>query len=499
MKGVFFLVLNMSLTASYAAAVVMLVRLLLKKAPKVISYALWSVVLFRLVCPFSFESALSLLPGSRGAGSYGIPYFSGSAIDTGTGMVRGAANQAAGLLPVTPHAPGGGFVETVMEAAALIWAAGILVLLAYGIVSYSRLKHRLSEATLVRDNIFETDRVKTSFVLGFIKPRIYLPVGLDKAETDYIVRHEQTHIWRGDYIVKPLAFLALALHWFNPVIWLCYFLMVKDMEMSCDESVIGRYGQDIRASYSSSLLSLSARQNGFSSLLAFGETNVKSRIKNVLNYKKPNFWVVIAAVLMVLSVAVSLLANPRTEGGKNTGKSPGVEDADKEAVISLVEAFGSRLQYVSLLAPEDILVESIRANYGPYVSPALLEEWVENPQSAPGRLTSSPWPDRIEVLEVEKLSEDQYEVRGNIIEVTSVEKLTGGAAAKYPVVLMVRRVDGRWLIDAVTITVPDANGEALTDLDSLKYRGLIIKINYTPAYYLSEQLRLYNSIKNAGR
>jgi bla regulator protein BlaR1 len=205
-----------------------------------------------------------------------------------------------------------------MEIAAVIWLLGIAVILCYSIVSYFRLKIRLSTATLFKDNIFETDRIKTPFVLGFIRPKIFIPTGLAQKELDYILKHEQVHIKRKDYIIKPMAFLAVVLHWFNPLIWLCYFLMSKDMEMSCDESVIKQSREDIRASYSHSLLSLSAKQSGFLIPLAFGESNIKSRIKNVLNYKRPVFLGVFIAVILVLAVSVVLVTNPH-EGAQ--GKS----------------------------------------------------------------------------------------------------------------------------------------------------------------------------------
>jgi beta-lactamase regulating signal transducer with metallopeptidase domain len=159
------------------------------------------------------------------------------------------------------------------EIATIIWITGILLILSYGVISYFRLKHRLSAATIVKENIFETDRIQTPFVLGLVKPRIYIPIGLSDSELEYIIKHEQIHIRRCDYIIKPTAFLALTLHWFNPLIWISYFLMVKDMEMSCDESVMKESGYDIRTRYSNSLLNLSVKQSRLLSPLAFGESN----------------------------------------------------------------------------------------------------------------------------------------------------------------------------------------------------------------------------------
>lgn len=312
MSSYFIVILNMSLTASYVALGVIIARMLLKKAPKIFSYALWAIVLFRLVSPFSFESSFSLIPGKTEAISQDIIYSQNPAITTGIGMVDNVANQSIqfSLPPVKPWNsvnPMG----IVMEIAAFIWMLGIALLLSYGMISYLRLKHRLSTATLVYENVYETDRIKTPFVLGFIKPKIYIPTELSESELNYILKHEKTHIRRLDYIIKPVAFLALILHWFNPLIWLSYFLMVKDMEMSCDESVMKQSSSDIRANYANSLLSLSAKQSGLLSPLAFGESSLKSRIKNVLNYKKPAFWVTIVAIAVVLVVSVGFMANPK--------------------------------------------------------------------------------------------------------------------------------------------------------------------------------------------
>jgi beta-lactamase regulating signal transducer with metallopeptidase domain len=301
----------MSLTASYAALAVMLVRLLIKKAPKIFSYVLWSIVLFRLVCPISFESPLSLIPGKTEAIPYNIAVFQNPTVIKGIETVDNTVNDPVqSSFPTVNAVAGPNSMDAVTEIASIIWLLGIAVLLGYGMMSYNRLKNRIFDATLVRDNIFETDRIETPFVLGLIKPRIYIPTGLASKELDYILKHEQTHIKRRDYVIKPIAFCAVVLHWFNPLMWFCYSLMSKDMEMSCDESVLKQSSEDIRINYSSSLLALSARASGLLSPLAFGESNVKSRIKNVLNYKKPAFWIIVVAVVLVAAAAVSLISNP---------------------------------------------------------------------------------------------------------------------------------------------------------------------------------------------
>jgi len=320
LQDLFTTVLNMSITASYTAIGVMLVRLFLKKAPKIFSYALWSAVLFRLICPVSFSSAFSflnlLIPNAkRSAGSLEyVPRDMGlmqaPGIRSGLDGIHSAANASLPqAVPVASADP----MQIWMAVLSIIWLAGILALLIYSVVSYVRIKRRLQTATLVKHNIYETDRIGTAFVCGLIKPKIYIPVGVGDNDLCYILEHELTHIRRRDYLIKPLAFLALILHWFNPLIWLSLALMSRDMEMSCDESVLRRMGNDAKCGYCGSLLSLSVKRTGLLSAnpLAFGESLVKARIKNALNYKKPAFWVIVVSAMVVVAAAVSFAANPK--------------------------------------------------------------------------------------------------------------------------------------------------------------------------------------------
>lgn len=307
MSGLFIAVLNMSFTASFVALAVLLLRLPLKKAPQVFSYALWAVVFFKLICPFTIEAPVSVNPIYPQAIPPDIVYAPAPAIHSGVAVLNRAVNgiMDSTLPPALPEQSVNP-VQIILEAGAYIWLAGILILLIYAMADYIRIRRRLSWAVLVEGNIFETDRIKTPFVLGLIRPRIYLPTGLSAGERGYIVKHEQTHIRRLDYLVKPLAYLIAVLHWFNPLAWLSYSLMVKDMELSADESVIRNAAADIRGDYSRSLYALSARNSGLLSPLAFGETRVKARIRNVLNYKKPAFWISAAAVVLLIAAVIIL-------------------------------------------------------------------------------------------------------------------------------------------------------------------------------------------------
>lgn len=313
MSSLFITILNMSLTASYAALIVILIRLGIRKArvPMVFSYALWFVVLFRLVFPFSFESSLSLLPGKIGAISQDIIYSESPGINTGNILLDDTVNHSIqSTLPPIDATASVNSMGAVIQLGAIIWMLGTAALLVYGIISYFRLKQKLSFSTLVKDNIFETDQIKSAFVFGFIKPRIYLPIGLSSQEQAFILMHEQTHIRRLDYLIKPLALVVLVLHWFNPLIWISYFLMIKDMEISCDERVMKLSNDDLRIDYSKTLLALASKQSGLSSRLFFGESNVKTRVRNILHFKRPVIWVSVIVTVMVAVLSISLLANP---------------------------------------------------------------------------------------------------------------------------------------------------------------------------------------------
>jgi beta-lactamase regulating signal transducer with metallopeptidase domain len=327
MSRLFLTVLNMSITGSFVALAVMIARLLLKRAPKVFSYALWALVLFRLICPFSFESSVSLMPAGKEYIPQEIVYMQNPAINTGIKMIDITVNNSIEeLLPPVNQTASVNPAGVLTEISAIIWLAGIAVLLCYGFITYLRLKQRLSTATLVRYNIYETDLINTAFVMGFIRPKIIIPINLSENEFDYIIKHEETHIKRFDYIIKPLAFLVLIIHWFNPLIWLSYYLMTKDMEMSCDESVMKNTGEDIRVNYSSSLFAFSAKQSGLLSPLAFGEGNVKSRIKNVLNYKQPSFWIILSAVIIISFVLILFGTDPQKASGES------VENSQKQVI-----------------------------------------------------------------------------------------------------------------------------------------------------------------------
>lgn len=316
-------ILNMSLTASIVIVIVLLARLLLRKSPKVFSYALWAVVLFRLLCPVSFSTEFSLLglfntptaTVSDGGAYSSMTYIPSDIVHTEYPRVDlplpGVSEAINETLPQGSEQTGADPLELPMSAATTLWLLGIMVMLIYSAVSLLELRRKLVGAVRLRDNIYLADHIATPFVIGLFRPKIYLPSTISVEEQDYIILHEQTHIKRLDHMVKMIAFLALAMHWFNPLVWVAFVCAVKDMEMSCDERVLKQMGGEIKTAYSTSLLSLATGRRPINgSPLAFGEGNIKSRIKNIMNFKKPAVWMVIAAVIACIAVTLLLLANP---------------------------------------------------------------------------------------------------------------------------------------------------------------------------------------------
>ncbi|PKM51725.1 MAG: hypothetical protein CVV02_05540 [Firmicutes bacterium HGW-Firmicutes-7] len=312
MTELFIDVLYMSLTASVVAFFVVIIRLFLKKTPKVFSYALWAIVLFRMVIPFSFESVLSILPRRADVISQNIINEQKLVIDSVNTLMDNPVSSAYqnSALPINDTATLNP-MEIITEVGASIWILGIIILIVYSLFLYFQLKLKLRTSTMVQENIYETDRITSPFVMGFIKPKIYLPCGISKNESEYILLHEKVHIKRFDYLIKPLAFLATIIHWFNPFMWISFRLMNRDMEMSCDEKVLKTLGEETKVDYSNTLLSFSVKQSRLISPLAFGEHDTKSRIKNVLNYKKPSFWAVLISAVVIIVMGIGLISNPK--------------------------------------------------------------------------------------------------------------------------------------------------------------------------------------------
>lgn len=314
MSVIFLKLLNLSISASWLVLVVLVLRLVLKRAPKWVDVLLWGMVALRLMLPFSIESALSLIPSAETLSPEVVQFDPAPTITSGVELIDNAVNPslsesfaAAPLASVNPL-----YVWTYL--AGWVWLIGLAAMLLYALVSYLRLRRRVSASIPLRENIYVCDEVASPFILGILRPRIYLPSALDEAQRGSVLSHERAHLARRDHWWKPLGFALLAVYWFNPLLWLAYTLLCRDIELACDERVLCGMDAGQVKDYSSALLACSVPRRMLAACpLAFGEVGVGARVKNALRYKKPAFWVVAASVAVCVVVAVCFLTNPRTD------------------------------------------------------------------------------------------------------------------------------------------------------------------------------------------
>ena len=344
MSAVFLKILNLSYSASWLILAVVAVRLLLKKAPKWISCVLWALVALRLLVPFSLESAMSLLPSSEVIPA-DIEMENHPHIESGFYAFNSAVNPVIDTTFAPTEAESVNPMQVVVGAGCYIWIAGILVMLAYAFISYMKIRRSVREAALLEKGIMECDEVKSPFILGILRPIIYVPSGMDGETRELVLAHERAHIRRRDYIWKPLGFLLLSVYWFNPLSWIAYILLCRDIESACDERVIRNKTSDYMAAYSQALLNCSVQRRRIAACpVAFGETGVKMRIKNVLNYKKPAFWIIIASLAVCVILAVCFLTNPRKDETDPAVSSPETQTASDAEVTVFDE---ERIYYYS--------------------------------------------------------------------------------------------------------------------------------------------------------
>ena len=313
MNELFLKIINMSISASWLVLAVLLLRFVLKKAPKWVNVLLWGIVAVRLAFPFSIESALSLIPSAETIPP-NIGMNTTPTINSGINAINNAVNP---IISQSNTPMAGASVNPLQITIGIfeyIWIFGMIALALYTAISYWRLHRKVDTAVRYKDNIFQSENVKSPFVLGIIKPRIYLPFNMNGQDLEHVVAHEQAHIHRKDHWWKPLGFLLLTIHWFNPLMWLAYVLLCRDIELACDEKVIKELGNEQRADYTQALVACSVNRRMIAACpLAFGEVGVKERVKSVMNYKKPAFWVIIIAVIICVGVAVCFLTNPKQD------------------------------------------------------------------------------------------------------------------------------------------------------------------------------------------
>ena len=367
MAAVFLKLLNLSISASWLVLAVLVLRLISKRSPKWVNVLLWGIVALRLVLPFSIESALSLIPSAETVSPAVVQFDPAPTITSGVNIIDNAVNPslsehfaAAPTMSVNPL-----YVWTYL--AGWVWLIGLGVMLLYALVSYLRLRRRVSVSLCVRENIYLCDAISSPFILGVVKPHIYLPSGLDEVQRQNVLSHERAHLTRRDHWWKPLGFALLAVYWFNPVLWLAYALLCRDIELACDERVIRTMDESAVKTYSTVLLACSMpRKAVITCPLAFGEVGVKERVKNALHYKKPAFWVVAASVAVCVVVAVCFLTNPEHETMK-WAKNLRVDDVVRVELTIMPQA--TNKQYKDFNADEIAeAVALINKSSGRYIS-----------------------------------------------------------------------------------------------------------------------------------
>ncbi len=310
METVFIKLLNMSVSAGWLVLAVMLFRFLFKRVPKWANVTMWALVGIRLVCPFSFKSVFSLIPSSETVPE-GILYAQNPEIHSGISAFNSVINPVISNSFAPSMANSVNPMQVIMILAANVWILGAVSMLIYTAVSFFLVKRKVREAFILEKGIWQGDGVKTPFILGIIRPKIYLPVTLSDEDKEYVIAHERAHIKRGDHLIKPFAFLLLSLYWFNPLMWAAYVLLCRDIELACDEKVVKSMGEEVKKPYSEALVNCSAPSRRIAACpLAFGETGVKARIKNVLRYKKPALAVIVLSVLICTVLAVCFLTDP---------------------------------------------------------------------------------------------------------------------------------------------------------------------------------------------
>ena len=314
MAAVFLKLLNLSISASWLVLAVLVLRLVSKRSPKWVNVLLWGIVALRLVLPFSIESALSLIPSAETVSPAVVQFAPAPTITSGVSVIDNAVNPSLSehfsAVPTASVNP----LYVWTEIAGWVWLIGLGAMLLYALVSYLRLRRRVSVSLPVQDHIYLCDAISSPFILGVVKPHIYLPSDLDEVQRQNVLAHEQAHLARRDHWWKPLGFALLAVYWFNPVLWLAYTLLCRDIELACDERVIRTMDESAVKTYSTVLLACSMpRKAVITCPLAFGEVGVKERVRNALRYKKPAFWVVAASVAVCVVVAVCFLTDPPTD------------------------------------------------------------------------------------------------------------------------------------------------------------------------------------------
>lgn len=496
LESIFKGVLNISLYASVVALAIMLIKSICRQrlSPN-FHYGIWSILLLKLIFPVDIKSVFSIFtfvdnvspaPLTDKVNTLLPPINAGTLIDAASRQQGDFAAQGSVLVQEI----------NLWNAAAIMWITGIAIMLAVLCFSYAKTNRTIrvesekpdqrllnilancrSELKISSEiRVHITRSFAVPFIFGFIKPGIVLPQRIYNKLSDQgikaILSHELMHIKRRDYLINLFLYVIKSVYWFNPFIWLAFSWMKNDGERACDSAVLKNYSEEGRGEYAKALLEVAYSAGNtlhVAAVSAFAEGNFKERVKNIMNGRSYSFLAAFIAVIIVVITGVILLTGAQAKSDNLTPGTNIAENRDENAeaeVQSLVEAFGRKLQLVSLSAPREIAEEQIKEHYAEFVAPSLLTGWLEQEsfESIPGRVVSSPWPERIEVSKIEKKADSVYAVEGTIIEMTSVEMLNGGIAAVRPIGLIVEKIEERWLITALILggyQDPSAGGNVL--------------------------------------
>lgn len=471
MESVFLQVVNMSYVGSIVIVFIIMARRLLKKVPKKYMYILWVVPLIRLIIPFSIESMISLVPVNPSPITQDILYSPTPQINTGISSVDSILSsylpKAMGVTSVNP-------MQIWIFIGSCIWLLGIIMLLSFGMTSFLKLKRKLEYSSYQKESIYYAASVKTPFVLGLIRPRIYLPVSLSEDEIDYIILHERTHIRRLDHVIRFISYLALCIHWFNPFVWIAFWLSGKDMEMSCDEAVIKQLGPDVKKNYAKSLLNLTTGKQQFRiTPLAFGEGDTKMRIKNILNFKRSKFYMILGITILLVAV-IGFLSNPKSKESNTNNFNLNDESitppkVDERASVAkkflntyynvTTEEVSKQAEFLSSMSKENLSAEDAQSIMTDYSS-SLTSDYTEFlTQKEIDRLLANREFDKLRQLAFEQ--ECTYEVSG-IALIPNIEK-ENYIIFDYTVSLPIRKNNN------VIVNIVDITGKIRVDLENQKY------------------------------
>lgn len=364
METVFIKIVNRSISAGWLVLAVIAARWILKKAPKWISVTLWGLVGLRLVMPFTIRTGFSLLPSAEVISPF-IGYAKNPTISSGISVFDNAVNPVLGASLAANLGDSVNPMQVWLFVFSIVWIAGAALLLTCGFVNYLRLYQKVSEAALLQENVWVCDQVETPFILGILRPRIYLPSSLEEKDMGYVLSHERAHLRRKDHIWKPIGFLLLSIYWFNPLLWAAYILLCRDIELACDEKVISDMETSEKKAYAKALVSCSMqRRLVLACPPAFGETGVKERVKGVLNYKKPALGVTAFAIVICAVIAICFLTNPVQTSSYNDQSDIDHYRTDYIGDASKVSQIAMRLPYPGDYSYSSIEIQSAQEPYG---------------------------------------------------------------------------------------------------------------------------------------